>query len=133
MDVAELVENFQLFDDWEERYGYLIDLGRALPPFPDDARTPTHKVEGCLSQVWFIRQPTDDDTLAFDADSDSSIVRGLIAVIRTLYWGRTAADVAAVDIDDVFRQIGLQEHLTVNRRNGFYAMVGRVRHMATLL
>ncbi len=130
MDTEELVENFQLFDDWEDRYAYLIDLGRKLPPLAESERTAGSKVDGCLSQVWFVRREQDDGRLWFDADSDSSIVRGLIGVIRVLYLGRTPSEVASVDIDQVFGDIGLQEHLTVNRRNGFFSMIGRVRRFA---
>lgn len=130
MDTEELVENFQLFDDWEDRYAYLIDLGRKLPPLAESERTAGSKVDGCLSQVWFVRREQGDGRLWFDADSDSSIVRGLIGVIRVLYLGRTPSEVASVDIDQVFGDIGLQEHLTVNRRNGFFSMIGRVRRFA---
>ena len=130
MDADALVEDFQLFDDWEDRYAYLIDLGRKLPPMPPEDQTPANKVDGCLSQVWFVRRDRGDGRLWFDATSDSAIVRGLIGVIRVLYAGHTPAEVAAVDIDAIFGAIGLQEHLTVNRRNGFYSMVGRIRRFA---
>lgn len=133
MDAAELVDDFQLFDDWEDRYAYLIDLGRRLPPLDDAEKTRANKVDGCLSQVWFVRRDAGDGRLWFDADSDSTIVRGLIGVIRVLYLGRTPAEVAAVDVERVFADIGLQEHLTVNRRNGFFSMIGRVRRFADQL
>jgi len=129
MQVEDLVDDFQLFEHWEDRYTYLLDLGKKLPAFPESARVPENKVDGCLSQVWFIERPH-DDLICFDADSDSAIVRGLIGVLRVLFHERTAAEVEAVDVDDVFRSLGLDEHLSVNRRNGFYAMVGRVRSIA---
>lgn len=127
MQIEDLVDDFQLFDHWEDRYTYLLDLGKQLPAFPDSERVAENKVEGCLSQVWFVQRPHDDGLVCFDADSDSAIVRGLIAVLRVLFHERTAVEVDAVDVDDVFRSLGLDEHLSVNRRNGFYAMVGRVR------
>jgi cysteine desulfuration protein SufE len=130
MDAEELVENFQLFDDWEDRYAYLIDLGRKNPAFAPGGRTAENKVDGCLSQVWFVRLDNGDGRLWFEADSDSSIVSGLIGVLRVLYQGRTAAEVSLVDIEQVFQDIGLQEHLTVNRRNGFFSMVGRIQRFA---
>ncbi|MFT4626302.1 MAG: cysteine desulfuration protein SufE [Myxococcota bacterium] len=130
MDAAEMVEDFQLFDEWEDRYTYLIDLGRKLPPLADEERCPETKVEGCLSQVWFARRDRGDGRLWFDADSDSAIVRGLIGVLRVLYLGSTPAEVAAVDIEGLFGAIGLQEHLTVNRRNGFFSMVGRIQRFS---
>ena len=130
MLLEDLVDDFQLFEHWEDRYTYLLDLGKALPTFPEGERVPENKVDGCLSQVWFVRRASDDGAVAFDADSDSAIVRGLIAVLRVLFYERSATEVASVDVDDVFRSLGLDEHLSVNRRNGFYAMVGRVRSIA---
>jgi cysteine desulfuration protein SufE len=130
MLVEDLVDDFQLFEHWEDRYTYLLDLGKALPEFPDGERVAENKVDGCLSQVWFVRRASTSGVVAFDADSDSAIVRGLIAVLRVLFHERTSNEVAAVDVDEVFRSLGLDEHLSVNRRNGFYAMVGRVRLIA---
>ena len=127
MDARALVEDFQLFDNWEDRYTYLIDLGRALPPFPEDNRVDRYKVDGCLSQVWFMQDTTQEGVVAFDADSDSAIVRGLIGVIRVLFHGQPFEHAREVDVGQVFAQIGLDEHLSVNRRNGFYAMIERVR------
>lgn len=131
MDTRALVEDFQLFDNWEDRYTYLIDLGRALPAFPEEHRVEQHKVDGCLSQVWFVQDTTDEGVVAFHADSDSAIVRGLIGVIRVLFHGQPFERAREVDVPHVFAQIGLDEHLSVNRRNGFYAMVERVRTYIT--
>ncbi len=130
IDSAELVENFELFDAWEERYSYLIDLGKRLAELPESDRSDTNKVQGCMSQVWFVQRHSPDGALRWDGDSDSAIVRGLIAVLRVLYWGKTPAEARAVDVDAVFGEIGLERHLSVNRRNGFYAMVGRLRSYA---
>jgi cysteine desulfuration protein SufE len=121
----ELIENFSLFDDWEERYAYLIDLGRKLPDLPEAERTPESKVEGCMSQVWLLSEvePGNPPVIRYRADSDSQIVRGLIAVLMTAYSGETADRIIATDINDIFNRIGLDRHLSPNRRNGFYAMV----------
>jgi cysteine desulfuration protein SufE len=130
VDADELIDNFDLFDDWEDRYAYLIDLGRKLPEMPPELKTDDSKVEGCLSQVWFVRTEPDSGRLHWLGDSDSSIVKGLIAVLQVLYAGKTPEEVAAVDIDGIFGQIGLERHLSMNRRNGFFAMVQRLRDFA---
>jgi cysteine desulfuration protein SufE len=127
MDVGALIEDFQLFDNWEDRYTYLIDMGRGLPQFPEHAKVASNKVDGCLSQVWFIQNNAEEGRVSFDADSDSAIVRGLIGVIRVLFHGQSLERARLVDVPFVFAEIGLDEHLSVNRRNGFYAMIERVR------
>lgn len=130
MDAEELVDNFDLFDDWEDRYAYLIDLGRKLEPMDAADKTEANKVKGCLSQVWFVRTDEQPGRLTWKGDSDSSIVKGLVAVLQVLYAGKTPEEVAAVDIDGIFGQIGLERHLSMNRRNGFYAMVTKLREFA---
>ncbi|MBI4822449.1 MAG: SufE family protein [Deltaproteobacteria bacterium] len=129
MDVAELVENFSLFSDWSDRYQYLIDLGRALPPMDDADKTEANRVKGCMSQVW-IKLRVDDGRIDFDGDSDSSIVKGLVAVLRVVFVGQAAKDVRKVDLEGVFGQLGLAEHLSPNRRNGFFSMVELIRSLA---
>src|SRR6185295_9883048 len=118
MSFAELAENFALFDDWEDRYRYLIDLGRKLPPFPDAAKTEANKVRGCMSQVWMVPGHAADDPakFAFAADSDAHIVKGLIAVLGTLFSGKTPAEIAATDTEAGFKQLGLDQHLSPTRR-----------------
>lgn len=123
----ELTENFSLFDDWEERYRYLLDLGKMLPPMPDELKTETTRVHGCVSQVWMVSQQTADGRIHFIGDSDGLITRGLIAVLFSAYQDKTPKEIAAVDIEAAFNEIGLNEHLSPNRRNGFFAMVGRIR------
>lgn len=132
MQADELIENFSLFDDWEDRYRYLIDLGRKLEPLPDDAKTEDTRVEGCVSQVWMVSRVDDGDPprIRFDADSDSQIVKGLIAVLKAVYDGKTRDEILAADIDGVFAQLGLDKHLSPNRRNGFQAMVQRIKSWA---
>jgi len=129
MSFDELKENFALFDDWDDRYAYLIDLGRKLPPLPDAWKTDLTKVRGCMSQVWLVPDGTPAH-FAFAADSDSSIVKGLIAVLASLFIGRPAVDVAATDAEGEFKNLGLEGHLSPNRRNGFVAMVGRIKDAA---
>jgi cysteine desulfuration protein SufE len=129
MSFDELKENFGLFDDWDDRYAYIIDLGRKLPSLPDAWKTEETKVRGCMSQVWLVPGGTKDH-FAFAADSDSSIVKGLIAVLACLFIGRPAADVAATDAEGEFANLGLEQHLSPNRRNGFVAMVGRMKDAA---
>lgn len=129
-DGEELVDNFELFEGWEDRYGYLIDLGRKLPPMADADKTDANKVRGCMSQVWFQQQASDDGRLHWVGDSDAAIVRGLIAILYVLYEGRTPAEAEQVDVDAVFGQIGLERHLSMNLRNGFYAMVSKLREFA---
>jgi cysteine desulfuration protein SufE len=117
----ELVEEFQAFDNWMDRYQYLIDLGRTLPPFPEELRTEAHRLHGCQSQVW-LTTARRGDRLDFQAISDSAIVSGLIAVLTRVYNGRRAADIAA-SRPDFIKAIGLDEHLSPTRSNGLRAML----------
>lgn len=130
MTIAELVDNFALFDDWEERYRYLIDLGGRLPPMDEALKTPASKVPGCLSQVWMVMGWDGAGRLTLLADSDAQIVRGLIAVVVALFAGKTRDEITATDIDGIFAQLGLDQHLSPNRRNGFFAMVEKVKAFA---
>ncbi len=122
----EVVENFSLFDDWEERYRYLIDLGRALPHMDDSLKIDEHLVRGCTSRVWLVPDVR-DDVLHFQADSDAHIVRGLVALLMSAYNGKSLSEVRAIDIEFAFAEIGLDTHLSANRRSGFYAMVERIK------
>jgi cysteine desulfuration protein SufE len=132
MDVDELVANFEGLGDWEERYRYLIDLGRKLPPLPEAERTEAHKVRGCMSQVWLAAtyRPGPPPRLELRGDSDAHIVKGLIALLFRLYAGRTPREMVELDVQSVFERLGLESHITMNRRNGFYAMVERIRALA---
>jgi cysteine desulfuration protein SufE len=129
-DAGELIDNFSMFDDWEDRYTYLIDLGKRLPELPESERTEQNKVRGCTSQVWFVERDQGDGRLWWQGDSDASIVRGLVAVLQVLYNGRTRQEAAAVDIESVFAQLGLERHLSISRRNGFFSMVSKLRGWA---
>lgn len=132
LEIDDLAETFELLGDWEERYRYLIELGRKLPPMPDAEHDETHKVRGCMSQVWLAhsREGGPPVRLAFRGDSDAHIVKGLIALLLGLTSGRTPQEILATDIASVFTRLGLEEHISMNRRNGFYAMVERIRQMA---
>lgn len=125
-DLDEIIENFDMLDDWEDRYSYLIELGRALAPLGDDEMNETNKVNGCVSQVWLVSEPRDGQ-FYFRGGSDAHIVRGLVAIALTLFSGNTRDQIAAIDAEETFRKIGLQEHITPQRANGLRAMVERIR------
>lgn len=130
LTLDDLIDNFALFDDWESRYTYVLDLAKQLPPFPEEAKTDKNKVEGCVSQVWMIPSH-DGGKFSFIGDSDAHIVRGLIAILMIAYNDKTPQEVAAVDIEGSFEKLGLGSHLSPNRRNGFFAMVGRIKQEAS--
>ena len=125
-DFDTIAETFALLEEWDDRYAYLIDLGKALPPYPEAAKTDAHRVEGCTSQVWMITTRDKGGRLSIIADSDALIVRGLIAVLIAIYKGTTVEEAGRIDIHDRFATLGLSTHLSPNRRNGFFAMVERV-------
>ena len=134
MPIDEIIANFELLEEWDDRYRYLIELGRALPPLPDAARNDANKVQGCASQVWLATsmKPNGDagPVLTFVGDSDAHIVRGLIAVLFALYSGKNAKDILTTDAVALFEQLGLRDHLTPQRSNGFRSMVERIRRDA---
>lgn len=128
--LSEITSDFAVLDDWEDRYRYLIELGRNLPPFPEALRTDANKVRGCASQVWLATSSEPDDggrRFTFVADSDAHIVRGLIAILLAIFHGRSVEEVLALDPDPVFAKLGLKEHLTPQRSNGLASMVARLR------
>jgi cysteine desulfuration protein SufE len=131
MSINEIVENFSLLEEWDDRYRYLIELGRALPPLPDTARTDANKVQGCASQVWLATSIKPNGAagplLDFEGDSDAHIVRGLIAILFALFSGKGAKDILSTDAVALFEKLGLREHLTPQRSNGFRSMVERIR------
>lgn len=129
MHIEELLENFLVFDDWEDRYRYLIDLGKQLKGLDDAFKTEEYRIKGCVSQVWMTHQ-FEEDTLVFEADSDALIVRGLVFVILTLYSHKTKQEILNVDVEDIFKKLELEKHLSVNRRNGFFSMVEKIKSLA---
>lgn len=133
MSIADIRDDFALLDDWEDRYRYVIELGRALPPLPEDLRNDTNKVRGCASQVWLASRAERGDgpaRLHFQGDSDALIVKGLIALLFAAYDGHTADEILAVDAQRLFADLGLKEHLSPQRSNGLASMVARIRHDA---
>jgi cysteine desulfuration protein SufE len=128
--LAELADEFELLGDWEERYRYVIELGKELGPLTDAERTDPYKVRGCASQVWLVTEPQADGTLRFRGDSDAHIVRGLIAILMRLYSGRAPAEILAFDAKAAFEQLGLAGALSTQRSNGLASMVDRIRRDA---
>ena len=128
-DFDELAENFEFLDDWEQRYGYVIELGKAMPPMPEELKTRANKVDGCVSQVW-IAPSRDGDKLHFVGDSDALIVRGLVAILHTLYDGKTSEEILAIDAPRQLGRLGLEDALSPQRSNGLKAMVRRLRALA---
>ena len=130
-DLEEIIGNFSVLDDWDDRYRYLIELGRELPPLADAAHNEANKVRGCASQVWLdttVRpNGASGPVLSFEGDSDAHIVRGLIAILFAIYSGKSAKDILSTDAVALFEQLGLREHLTPQRSNGFRSMVERIR------
>ena len=131
--LEELSAEFDLLGDWDERYRYVIDLGRTLAPLSDSERTDAHKVRGCASQVWLVRDPAEPGRLAFRGDSDAHIVRGLIAILLRLYSGQTADDILAFDAKAAFESLGLSGALSAQRSNGLFSMVERIRREAAAM
>lgn len=129
-EIEDIVEEFDLLGDWEQRYRYLIDMGKALPPLPETERTEATRVKGCVSQVWLVVEPGENGRLVFRADSDAHIVRGLAALLLRLYSGRSRDDILSVDAREVLNRIGLSEHLSPQRSNGLASMIGRIRAAA---
>jgi cysteine desulfuration protein SufE len=131
MTIDEIRDNFALLDEWDDRYRYVIELGRMLDPMPDAEHSAANKVQGCASQVWLSRQLSrsgaGEPVLNYLGDSDAHIVRGLIAILLTLYSGRTAQEILAVDAPAVFDELGFRDHLTPQRSNGLRSMVERIR------
>jgi cysteine desulfuration protein SufE len=129
--IEEITGNFALLDEWDDRYRYLIELGRTLAPLPEAARTDSNKVQGCASQVWLATTVRPNGaggpTLSFQGDSDAHIVRGLIAILFALYSGKPAREILSADAIALFDKLGLREHLTPQRSNGFRSMVERIR------
>lgn len=134
MAIDEIIGNFELLDEWEDRYRYLIELGRTLEPLPKEAYTEENKVRGCASQVWLETTPGQDPSgapvLNFRGDSDAHIVRGLVALVLALYSGRRAGEIVETDAAPLFEQLGLAAHLTPQRANGLRSMVERIKKEA---
>ena len=131
-----LIDTFEMLGDWEERYRFLIDLGRDMPAMDDSDKVDANKVSGCLSSVWITADTNDnggEQVVEFVADSDSAIVKGLISMLRKVYSGQTPQAIVDFDVEDLFGKLGLGQHLSVGRRNGLSEMVRRIKRLATEL
>jgi len=133
MTIDDLKADFELLEDWEDRYRHVIELGRGLAPYPEDKRDAAHKVMGCASQVWLtsdVSGPSSDPVLTFTGDSDALIVKGLIAIALIIYSGKPAREILSIDAGALLRELGLSEHLTQQRSNGFASMIARIKSNA---
>lgn len=132
MHIDELTDTFELLSDWEDRYRILIDLGRKLPALADADKIEANRVQGCTSMVWLVEaiEPGNPPHLHFRTDSDSFIVKGLLAIIQMVYSGRTPQEILDTDIKEVFSRLGLEQNLSPNRRSGFFATVERIKALA---
>lgn len=125
----EIIDDISFFDDWEEKYKYIIDLGKSLPQFEEAWRTPERLVKGCQSNVW-IQPHTEGELLSFSVDSDAVIVRGLLGLVLAAYDQKTPAQILGFDIDQYFSDLDLERHLSPTRGNGLRAIVGRIQGLA---
>lgn len=132
MKIEDLIENFEILDDWEDKYRYIIDLGSKLPILPEDLHTEDWKVRGCQSQVWLVPEKK-DGLLYFQGDSDAAIVKGIIAIVLSIFSGKTTNEIKSADVESIFKALGLEEHLSPSRRNGLAAMTEKIRHYANVL
>ena len=134
MDITidRIMQNFDVLIDWEDRYRYIIELGRKLPPFDEKYKVDDNLVRGCVSQVWLVTDVRDGDppVIEFRADSDAQIVKGLVAILLSLYSGKTAREILTADIRSIFQKLDLARHLSINRANGFASMVKRIHELA---
>jgi cysteine desulfuration protein SufE len=134
MTLDEIIESFEFLDDWDDRYRYLIELGRSLDPLPEEAHTDENKVRGCASQVWLqtsIERNVDGvPVLNFLGDSDAHIVRGLVALTLAFFSGHTAKEIIDADAPALFKRLGFEQHLTPQRSNGLRSMVDRIKRDA---
>ena len=133
LTVERIVGNFEILMDWEERYRYIIDLGKQIEGLDECSRTEENRVQGCVSNVWLVTEieNTEPRAFKFRADSDAHIVRGLIAILLCAYSEKTASEILAVDIKGLFEQLELSSHLSPSRSNGFFSIVERIRSLAT--
>ncbi|WP_273754733.1 MULTISPECIES: SufE family protein [unclassified Bartonella] len=132
--IDNIIENFSLLDNWEDRYRYVIELGHELPPFPESARNDAHKVPGCVSQVWLLssRNNSEDPIVTFQGDSDAHIVRGLIYILLAYYSGKKASEIRNSDAQNLFEKLGLNENLTPQRSNGLKSMIKRIHNESSI-
>ncbi len=129
----DIAESFEFIDEWEERYRYVIELGKAMPPLPESLRVPATKVDGCASQVWIapnVEGNGAEATIDFDGASDAMIVQGLIAILKSLFSGKTAGEILQINAQEKLATLGLDQHLSSQRSNGLRAMISRIQEIA---
>lgn len=134
-DLERVFKNFKILETWEERYKYIIQLGKKLPPLDASFQTDEYKVRGCSSSVWMTSEKISDDPVKvrFFADSDAAIVKGLVAILLIVYSNKTPREIVDIDIKDIFSRLGLANHLSPTRTNGFYSMVEKIKYLAVQL
>lgn len=134
--LGEILENCTFLEDWQDRMSYVMELGRKLPPMPDSDRTSENKVQGCASQVWLVSHTdgaANDPVMTFDGESDAHIVRGLVAIVLSIFSGKHASQIVTTDALALFQQMGLMEYLTAQRANGLRSMLRRIQSEAAVL
>ena len=124
--IDEIIESFALYDDWEDRYTLLIDLGKKLPDFPENMKNDENLVRGCVSRVWMVPK-IENGVFTFQGDSDAFIVRGLVGLLHIIYSGQPLANLKMIDIDGIFEKLGLLQNLSPNRRNGVFSMIEKIK------
>jgi cysteine desulfuration protein SufE len=125
-EIKQLIDEFELFDDWEEKYSYIIELGKTLPKLNDDEKVEKNKVSGCVSQVWLISKE-EDGKLYFYADSDALIVKGLLAIVIKIFSDKTRIEIQNTNFMDIFNQLDLKNHLSQSRSNGLFSVISKIR------
>ncbi len=128
-NIEDLIENFSMLEDWEDKYQYLIELGEKLPPLEEKYKTDAWKVSGCQSQVWLIPEYK-DGLLSFKGDSDAIMVKGIISIVLAIYGNKSAQEIKKIEVEKIFAKLGLGEHLSPSRRNGMMSMVDKIRFYA---
>ncbi|MFK7760664.1 MAG: SufE family protein [Candidatus Midichloriaceae bacterium] len=131
-EIKQLIEDFELFDDWEEKYSYIIELGKKLPKLKANQKIDINKISGCVSQVWLIHE-TINDVLYFYVDSDALIVKGLLAIVIKIYSGKTREEIKHIDFMDIFKRLDLQNNLTPSRSNGLFSVIKKIQEFSKTL
>jgi cysteine desulfuration protein SufE len=124
--IDEIIESFALYDDWEDRYSLLIDLGKKLPDFPENMKNDENLVRGCVSRVWMVPM-VKDGVFSFQGDSDAFIVKGLVGLLHIIYSGQPVDNLKSIDIEGIFGKLGLLQNLSPNRRNGVFSMIEKIK------
>lgn len=131
-EIKQLIEEFEIFDDWEERYSYIIELGKKLPKLKPNQKIDINKVSGCVSQTWLVHE-TINDAFYFCADSDALIVKGLLAIVIKIYSGKTKEEIRQIDFMDIFEKLDLKNNLTPSRSNGLFSVIKKIQEISKIL